>query len=224
MYMSRITLRDDLPSNELTEVAGADGYRIHQLLWELFTTADGSRRPFLYREENPKFGGLSFLALSEVLPENKDKKRPVWNIQTKEYFPQIRQGQQLSFTLRANPVVTRKREDGRRQRHDVVMDARLDRETGQKFPVQDVLYAAGEQWLSSRASKYGFSLYPEALQIHSYRQHRLPKRGKKPVRISTLDYDGMLEVDNSELFVQTLVRGLGPAKGFGCGLLLVRPL
>lgn len=224
MYMSRITLRDELPFGDLSEFAGADGYRIHQFLWELFTTADGSRRPFLYREENPKFGGLSFLALSEVLPENNSRKKDLWNIQTKEYSPKIRQGQQLSFTLRANPVVTRKREDGRRQRHDVVMDARLERKSGQKLPVQEVLQPAGEQWLSSRAAKYGFSLYPEALQIHSYRQHRLPKKGKKPVRISTLDYDGILEVINPELFMQTLVRGLGPAKGFGCGLLLVRPL
>ena len=39
---------------------------------------------------------------------------------------------------------------------------------------------------------------------------------------STLDFSGLLTVTAPEKFLSALYGGIGPAKGFGCGLLLVK--
>ena len=64
----------------------------------------------------------------------------------------------------------------------------------------------------------------EAVRADGYRQYEFSKRaGKQPVRLSTVDFTGILVVANPSCFLQdALCRGLGPAKGFGCGLMLVR--
>ncbi|MEA2080768.1 MAG: type I-E CRISPR-associated protein Cas6/Cse3/CasE [Pseudomonadota bacterium] len=51
----------------------------------------------------------------------------------------------------------------------------------------------------------------------------LPLTGGKEINFSTLDYSGLLTVTDPELFKAALFQGIGPAKAFGCGLLLVRP-
>jgi hypothetical protein len=48
------------------------------------------------------------------------------------------------------------------------------------------------------------------------------KRGQ--LRFSTVDLTGELVVTDAERFATTLASGIGRAKAFGCGLLLVRPL
>jgi CRISPR system Cascade subunit CasE len=42
------------------------------------------------------------------------------------------------------------------------------------------------------------------------------------VRLSTLDFDGLLTVADPGRFGELLFSGLGPAKGFGCGLMLIK--
>ena len=48
------------------------------------------------------------------------------------------------------------------------------------------------------------------------------KRGR--LRFSTVDLTGELVVTDAARFATTLASGIGRAKAFGCGLLLVRPL
>ncbi len=42
------------------------------------------------------------------------------------------------------------------------------------------------------------------------------------IRFSTLDFEGILTVENTNEFTRMLFAGIGPAKAFGCGLMLVR--
>lgn len=54
-----------------------------------------------------------------------------------------------------------------------------------------------------------------------YTQHR----GKADeLRFSSVDFNGELTVADATAFTATLTRGVGHAKAFGCGLLLVKPL
>lgn len=63
----------------------------------------------------------------------------------------------------------------------------------------------------------------ENLLADGYRRHQSYKRSQKnPIRYSTLDLQGTLTVTNSEKLRAALLRGIGAAKAFGCGLLLVR--
>ena len=42
------------------------------------------------------------------------------------------------------------------------------------------------------------------------------------IALSTLDFEGELIVTKPEILLPALLNGIGPAKSFGCGLLLVR--
>ena len=58
--------------------------------------------------------------------------------------------------------------------------------------------------------------------MDGYRTHTVRRRGRAPICFSTLDFSGLLTVTAPEKFLSALYGGIGPAKGFGCGLLLVK--
>ena len=84
-----------------------------------------------------------------------------------------------------------------------------------------------ENWLLNIGDKKGFHLVRREkdghlkFQAESYRWHALPQK-RRNAGFSTVDFDGKLEVCDSEKFIATLFNGIGPAKAFGCGLILVR--
>ncbi|MCB1812067.1 MAG: type I-E CRISPR-associated protein Cas6/Cse3/CasE, partial [Candidatus Competibacteraceae bacterium] len=48
------------------------------------------------------------------------------------------------------------------------------------------------------------------------------KKDGKAGKIATVGYTGMLEIIEPTTLNELLQKGIGPAKAFGCGLLLVR--
>lgn len=92
--------------------------------------------------------------------------------------------------------------------------------------------SALEKWLVEKGKHNGFELVrarkwgvrePLIFQAESYRWHAMPKKGRS-AGFSTVDFEGELKVTDSELFKTMLFNGVGPAKAFGCGLMLVRPI
>ncbi|MEW6220903.1 MAG: type I-E CRISPR-associated protein Cas6/Cse3/CasE [Thermodesulfobacteriota bacterium] len=217
MFFSRITLHDDARGAGDFHQAFRSGYGLHQAVWQLFADHADRERDFLYHMQAAS-GPPVVYALS--------RRRPLasrlWQAETMAFAPKLNQGMRLGFFLRANPVRTR---EGKR--HDVVMEEKHRLKTQgmprQKWPLEaELVQEAGEKWLSARAEKAGFRLH--AVRADGYRQHEFRKpAGRQPVRFSSIDFAGLLEVVDTEIFWQeALCRGLGPAKGFGCGLLLVR--
>ena len=222
MYFSRAELvTGAATTGELAALAGGGNYRLHQMVWRLFPANEDQGRDFLYRWEDAAAPRLYLV--SERPPALVEGP---WKLETKPYTPAVQQGELLQFSLRANPVRTRKAAEGRSKRHDVVMDAKWQQRQAQDEPAQamtELIHQVGREWLAGRAEGLGFSVQDCPLRVEGYRQHRLFKaRTGKPVRFSTLEFSGVLRVVDRELFVQTLFRGVGPAKGFGCGLLMVR--
>lgn len=114
-------------------------------------------------------------------------------------------------------------------RHDVVMTAKnkIDFKTlpPEKRPhVATLIQEAGIEWIEEKGKEYGFSVVESGTRADGYQQHRFfKKKGAKPVTYSTLEFDGILTVTEPEVFIEKcLFSGIGPAKGFGCGLMLVR--
>jgi len=220
MYISRIQLRPNRASvPALVRLGGDEGYRVHQQLWRLFQGK--KQRDFLYRREN--LSPLpAFITVSDREPSDPEG---LWALDIKDYSPKLTAGTRLGFALTANPVVTRKDDTGRSHRHDVVMDAKQRRQaTAQSEAKTDAVRDAGLSWLSRKAESNGFAFEPTAVLVDGYRQHRLAKAGAGQIRFSTLDFSGVLTVTDADRFVQSLYKGIGPAKAFGCGLLLVRRL
>lgn len=228
MYFSVITPADNLLRQAAHELAQSP-YAEHQWLWQFFPGSENQPRDFIFRrhaqEQIPRFYVVSQrppTAFSEA-----------WQVQSRSYDPQLLEGQRLSFQLYANPVVTKKNDDGKSQRHDVVMQAKkqLLAERGlnvdakwKDLPDDDskpLLYELVQKscmdWLQSRADNHGFEMI--AASVDAYQQNRA---GKRDIRFSTVDFSGELLVTNPGLFQQALFNGLGHAKAFGCGLLLVK--
>lgn len=200
-------------------------YNIHRLIWSLFSKGSHEKRSFLYRQESD--GTLpTFYIVSESEPETESD---VWDINIKSYKPVLRLGQELSFSLRANPIVSKRDEKGRQHRHDVVMDENFSMKKegsgkDNRPPVSEIVQRKGVEWLQKKADKSGFSIDEEQVRADGYRNHEFYKpKGKHNISFNTIDFIGLLTVTDPELFKQTLFEGIGPAKGFGCGLLLVRP-
>ena len=60
------------------------------------------------------------------------------------------------------------------------------------------------------------------MDVRSHRVEEFRKGGGTSIRLGLLDIAGTLAVTDADKLVQTLMNGVGPAKAFGCGLLLVR--
>lgn len=80
---------------------------------------------------------------------------------------------------------------------------------------------AANEWLDSRSRKNGFSINLGEIQATGYRWHALPEKGRN-AGFSSLEYEGVLTVEDTLAFHKCLRSGLGPSKAFGCGLLMVR--
>jgi CRISPR system Cascade subunit CasE len=89
-----------------------------------------------------------------------------------------------------------------------------------------------EGWMINQGNRCGFALsigddgLPN-LQKSAYTWHGLNqktvKKGEKS-GFSSVDFAGELEITDPEKFRQTLFNGLGRAKAFGCGMLMVRKM
>lgn len=245
-FLNRLTPSPALDFRDLTRLGGLDPYGQHRLAWSFFDLprkARSERAPFLFRAEIAD--GLPVLyLLSSVPPRDANGK---WRIESKPYRPRLAAGQRLAFKLRANPTVARpgdvrshvdgmprlratgqKAGEPRRKvvRHDVVMDAK--RQMGwtglapdERPTLAHLAHEAGSGWLRAREKRLGCQFIADRLRADGYRVHRMRQRG---ISLSTLDFEGELVITDPDQFTNALQQGIGPAKAFGCGLLLVRRL
>lgn len=207
----------------------------HRLVWTLFPSTQ-KERPFLYRETAPshakgRAARGEFIILSSLIPEDQNG---IFALETKPFSPKLQNGELLQFSLRANPT-TQKSEmvDGKRKtrRHDVVMQAlhRLPQEKRAQARFETI-HKAGLQWLIHQSEQAGFSLpKPEALNIDGYEQFDADPEHRRQVRTtrhrpnhSRIDFEGLLQVNDPELFVRRIGEGFGRARAFGHGLMLIR--
>lgn len=226
MYLSRIRLNPLANTQELASIL-CNSYREHQVLWQLFGDDPDASRDFLFRQVIEQ-GKLKYYVLSERIPVDK---RGIWLIDSpKLYEPKLSEGQQLFFTLRVNPVVTVTNTNGKKQRHDVVMHEkkRIGFDTlpaSERLSLQGLITTSCTQWLASRAEANGFMVDLGRLRVEAYQQHtNRSKKHSKPVRYSTVDFEGVLTVSDEQKFTKMLFSGIGKSKAFGCGLMLIRRL
>lgn len=129
---------------------------------------------------------------------------------TKDYdtlLERLAEGDRWAFRLRANPT-------------------RSGRKTSESAATQRFGHITAVQqlaWLTARANAAGFEIPVGQLnQVQAAVVHRevvrFDRRGTR-VTLATATYEGALLVRNPLTLRRTLTHGLGPAKGYGCGLL-----
>lgn len=215
----------------LRQRGGDDRYGDHQWLWRLFAAPPGTPRDFLFRRHEVQ-GVPRYHLVSKRTPQSPG---PDWQLQTRAYDPQLVAGERLSFELCASPTVRHDRE-GKSKRHDVVENAKKQLLAGRGLQrwsdwpeadrpaLYDLVQSACVSWLARRGEGGGFDLDANRCLVSAYQRHRCKPGSdtEDSLKFSTVELSGELIVRDPEALVRVLFNGLGAAKAFGCGLLLVR--
>jgi CRISPR system Cascade subunit CasE len=217
MYLSRLELKPQAAQNPSFWAGLQELYGAHQAIWNLFADGPTRKRDFLFRKEG-EGAGTRWYALSERAPLDP---HGYWTLDSRPFNPRLVSGQRLAFKIRVNPTVAKAVSKTKSVRHDVVMNAkRLATDRKDSIPDSKLIRDSCMEWFQARAARHGFDFDPHEIGVDGYRQ--LGGRKSKGIRLSTVDIEGILTVREPESFVQMLFKGLGPAKSFGCGLMLIR--
>ena len=223
MYLSRVDLSRapgalSAWAAALKDSAGFDCG--HKLIWTLFSRGEDSKRTFLWREIETG----SYITLSQDEPRDETK---LWRISTKEFAPELIAGDKLAFSLRANPAVAVKVEGLRGKRADAIMHAKRPAKEREAKGLQTLdregQGKAALDWLYKREARLGIIFDRERCAAMSYdviRAGESANRGR--ISFAAVDYEGVLEVREPPAFLAALSAGIGKAKAYGCGLMLIR--
>lgn len=219
-HLSRITLADGARAGAGARPATV--YAHHQQVWRFYDEDRDAERDFLYRfdmkRDGPRFHTVSARPPMATIPG--------WRVETRPYEPVLERGAILRFSLRANPTKRTaeagKRSDGRR--HDVVMLRKHEmRSRGEDIHMATLVKEAGLAWLTRQGERHGFAFDEGAVRADGYHSHRFPRPSDgREISVTGIDFEGILRVTDPSAFAAALRGGIGPAKGFGFGLLLVR--
>jgi CRISPR system Cascade subunit CasE len=133
---------------------------------------------------------------------------------TRDYTPllaALSTGTRWAFRLMANPVSSRRKTP--------------DAPRSQRFG--HVTVAQQTQWLLDRAARNGF-LIPTGtaaepdVAVRRRQTLQFTRKGRT-VTLATAVFEGHLEIADPDALRAGLINGVGPAKGYGCGLLTLAP-
>lgn len=186
-----------------------DSYAWHQAVWKAFPGRDGKQRDFLTRLDE-RAGSVRLLIVSPEIPSRPDW-CPVGCWQTKPipetYFGKRR----YAFQLRANPTkkVTKLGPDGQPMKNSVRAPLR------QREELVD--------WMKRKAEQGGFEVAVDKLRTIPHGPERFQKNGQTGTH-TAVEFQGVLMVTDPGKFHKTFTRGIGSAKAFGFGLLVIAPV
>jgi CRISPR system Cascade subunit CasE len=187
-----------------------DGYDWHQALWLAFPGRDDEARDFLTRVDRKEREFIAYL-LSVLKPAC-----PPWCPPEYWELAEIGKGflsyNYYRFDLIANPT-----------RSVAKIGANGERTKNGR---REALLKTDKQieWLKRKAEQGGFLVIDEP-----------PLEIGKPLRLAfehnqgagshfSVNFKGILKVTNHSLFIETFRRGIGSAKGFGFGMLMLQPV
>lgn len=188
-----------------------DSYRWHQAVWASFPGRAEEKRDFLTRLDRQN-DGFRVLILSVTEPT-----RPDWCVAaewgTRAISESFWNSPSFLFQLCANPSkkVAKTGADGTRTKngHRVPLRKREDLEA----------------WILRKAEQGGFRVDAANLRIvpRGREYFEISGRGEKGLH-SVVDFSGELVVTDPARFRETFQRGIGSAKGFGFGMLVLQPV
>lgn len=210
MYLSKLTLN---PHSRQVQRELANSYQLHRTIMSGFPATLPDDERVLYRlDTEPRSGELTLLVQSIHEPDWSplvvaDQKRYLHAMPEtpKQFEPDLPTGSFLRFRLRANPTIKKQRDDHK---------------NGNRVP----LLREEEQtaWLDRKSEQHGFRV----LQVQVTGKDELcgwkkEENNSHKLQFYTVQFDGVLQVTDRERFIAAVAQGVGPAKGFGCGLLSI---
>ncbi len=217
-HITRATLAPETRNLGALLADSGDADAGHRLVWTLFPDPAG-QRDFVYREAAK---GIYFIVSARPAVDQ----HKLWHLDCQPYEPEPVAGSRYSFILRANPSMDISRNNARSMRVDAVMHAKMKaKERGERWSA-DAERQAALDWLFRREAEIGVRFNREACDASGYQQAVIAPnrtaRDRRAIRHSMIDYDGLLEVVDGAKFIEKLKHGIGRARAFGCGLMLIR--
>ena len=179
-----------------------------RVLWRL----DNDRHTPKLVVVSPAAPDLTHLAEQAGWPTLQDS----WRVTPyQQMLDRIETGHRYAFRLTANPT------------HSI-----RDGNAGRGKPRGHLTVAQQEKWLLTRQERAGFQI-DERVDADDRLHHDLVVRDRKllafhrretEVILRVVTYEGVLTVRDRDAFVSVLCRGIGRAKGYGCGLLTIAPI
>lgn len=187
-----------------------DSYDWHQHLWQAFPGRDRDARDFLVRID-AKEEAYRVLILSRT-----PATRPPWcpgdNFATKPVPDTFFAHPDYAFSLIANPTKKiRSNATGERTKN------------GRRMPLttREELLA----WLERKAAASGFAIDAEATQTVPRRREYFRKDNPRTQGLhAAVEFRGRLRVTDAVAFRAAVAAGIGSAKAFGFGLIVLAPL
>lgn len=197
-----------------------DAYAWHRQVWLCFPDRPDAARDFLTRLD-PRDDHFRLLLLSAVAPL-----RPPW-CPTEVWRSKAVPGDFLAaaafrFSLVANPT----------QKLVVRDDAGTRKKNGRRVPVvhrDDAPDAAGKprpgllSWLARKGEAHGFAFLPDEVRTIPRPRQYFIKGGTLGLHAG-VEFQGRLRVTDPARFAEAFARGIGSAKAFGFGMLVLAPL
>jgi CRISPR system Cascade subunit CasE len=188
-----------------------DVYDWHQTVWTAFPGRDGQKRDFLTRldRKDCEYRLLIVSPMKPVKPEWVPDAPEAWR--TKEIPENYFQHARYRFQLRANPTkkVTAFGLDGKPKKNS------------RRVPLvkREDLVA----WLQRKGEAGGFTVAENSLRILAGGREYFSKQGVTGLH-SSVEFEGLLTVTDGAKFFRAFANGIGSAKAFGFGLLVVAPI
>lgn len=194
-----------------------DSYSWHKRLWQCFPDDPEANRDFLSRFDQME-GKIRFWILSEKKPE-----KPNWclsdKFEIKEINLSILEHKYYAFDVRVNPT---KRLCLKRGNGKIETTEKGKRKRGKRVAItkQEDL----RNWFDRKANEGGFRLVSDKpVDISPVISNYFKKKEHEGYH-GGAQFRGILEVINRDKFKETYAKGIGSAKGFGFGMLLIAPI
>jgi CRISPR system Cascade subunit CasE len=211
MHLTRFEIN---PQRRDARLALASPQRMHSSVLAAFPESrdDPAEGRILWRVDEGRHDAVLYV----VSPDKPDLThlvesigRPTYGWQTRDYGPfldRLAVGDRWAFRLLGNPVHNTRPVDGGRGKRvgHVTSEQQID-------------------WFMRQAGRHGFAVgdgsasEPDLL-LRSRRTVRFTRRSRT-VTLATAVFEGNLQVVDPELFRAALAGGVGPGKGYGCGLI-----
>ncbi|OQX16009.1 MAG: type I-E CRISPR-associated protein Cas6/Cse3/CasE [Desulfobulbaceae bacterium A2] len=222
-------VRMEIESERAIAAGMLDSYAWHKRLWDCFVGEPEQGRDFLTRID-PMEGMFRVWLLARRKP-----KRPAWcpadTFSMKEISPSFLSHRYYAFDLRVNPVKAIVQRDAEGQ---PLLGTGGKRQRGKRVPLvqPDEL----REWLVRKGNVRcrdketgeeipgGFRIAEgHPLEITRMVENHFRKKGHSGYH-GGVQFRGVLEVTDPKRFIETYYAGIGGAKGFGFGLLLLAPV
>jgi len=252
-YFSRVRLeRDRVPLGALAELF-ASGHPGHTLAWKFFGDHASRERDFIFRTEQSD-EAITLYTVSSREPEPWEDyadliSKPYAPVLEPEMLFEFRllvnpnvsapareQGKRgkkvdaimhakhILYNDEARPIWLAQAFDGLQE--EGIIDANASNRSDMIRDHDAFVQACGVAWLQKRGTSAGFQVSNQHTTVTGYGQQRFAKRprSKKTVQFSSFEASGVLQVTDPAIFLNTLYNGIGSAKAYGNGLMMIKPL